>query len=97
MRSVHRQILGIIHSFEQGKIFFPEQFDHIGSNESIRQALSRICKQGIIVRLSQGVYLYPEVDDESGLLYPSADTIAEAKTHRYRVRTTPIGAYALNK
>lgn len=97
MQSIHQQILTIIHSFEQGKIFFPEQFGHIGSNESIRQALSRICKDGIIIRLSKGVYLYPVIDNELGVMYPSVDTVAKAIAQRDKARIIPTGAYALNQ
>ena len=97
MQSVHQQILAIIRTFEQGRIFFPEQFDNIGSNESIRQALSRICKEAIIIRLSKGVYLYPTIDSELGLLYPSVDTVAKAIACRDKARVMPTGAYALNK
>ncbi|MDL2257296.1 type IV toxin-antitoxin system AbiEi family antitoxin domain-containing protein [Bacteroidales bacterium OttesenSCG-928-I14] len=97
MQSIHQQILAIIHGFERGKIFFPEQFDHLGSNESIRQALSRICKDGIIIRLSKGVYLSPVIDSELGVLYPSVDTVAKAIAARDKARIIPTGAYALNR
>lgn len=97
MQSIHQQILTMIHSFEQGRIFFPEQFDLLGSNESIRQSLSRICKDGIIIRLSKGVYLYPVVDSELGILYPSVDTVAKAIATRDKARIIPTGVYALNR
>lgn len=78
MQSIHQQILTIIRGFKQGKIFFPEQFDDLNNNDSVRKALSRICKEGAIIRLSKGVYLYPIIDSELGVLYPSVDTVAKA-------------------
>ncbi|MDH8701420.1 hypothetical protein M2138_000762 [Dysgonomonadaceae bacterium PH5-43] len=97
MQSIHKQILTTINGFVRGKIFFPEQFDHLGSNESIRQSLSRICKDEIILRLSKGVYLYPVIDSELGILYPSVDTVAKAIAARDKARIIPTGAYALNR
>ena len=97
MQSIHQQVLATILGFEQGKIFFPEQFDYIGSNDSIRQALSRICKDETIIRISKGIYLYPIIDHELGLLYPSVDAVAKAIAQRDRARIIPTGAYALNR
>ena len=97
MQSTHQQILTAILSFERGKIFFPEQFDYIGNSDSIRQALSRICKDGVIVRVSKGIYLYPIIDSELGLLYPSVDAVAKAIAQRDKARIIPTGAYALNR
>jgi hypothetical protein len=97
MQSIHQQILAKIVSFERGKIFFPEQFDYMGNNDSIRQALSRICKEGTIIRISKGIYLYPIIDKELGLLYPSVDTVAKAIAQRDKARIIPTGTYALNR
>jgi predicted transcriptional regulator of viral defense system len=97
MQSTHQQVLNAINQFEQGTIFFPEQFDCLGSNESIRQSLSRICKEGAIIRLSKGVYLFPVVDNELGILYPSIERVARAISKRDKSRIQPTGIYALNK
>lgn len=97
MKSIHQQIVQTIRDFKQGTIFFPEQFDQVGNNDAVRQTLSRICKEGLIIRLSQGVYLYPVVDKELGVLYPSVDTIAKAIALRDKARIIPTGIYALNR
>jgi len=97
MQSIQQQILRTIRSFAPGTIFFPEQFDSIGSSDSIRQALSRICKEGTIIRLSKGVYLFPYIDKELGILFPSVERVAKAIAKRDKSRIQPIGLYALNK
>ena len=97
MKSIHQQIVQTIRDFKQGTIFFPEQFDQVGNNDAVRQTLSRICKEGLIIRLSQGVYLYPVEDKELGVLYPSVDTIAKAIALRDKARIIPTGIYALNR
>ncbi|MBD8347757.1 DUF6088 family protein [Dysgonomonas sp. HGC4] len=96
MQSIHQQVLDIIQNFKRGSIFFPEEFDHLGNNDFVRKALSRICKEGTIIRISRGVYLYPIIDKELGILYPSVDNIAQAISKRDKSRIIPTGLFALN-
>ena len=96
MQSVHKQVFDSIKSFEGGTIFFSEQFEYIGSNDSVRKALSRICSEGVIIRLSKGVYLNPIIDKELGVLYPSVDKVAKAISERDKSRIIPTGIFALN-
>lgn len=96
MPSIHQQIVGQIKNIGRGNIFFPEQFNHLGSSESVRQSLSRICREGAIVRLSKGVYLYPVIDKELGTMYPSVDKVARAISERDKSRVIPTGISALN-
>lgn len=81
---------------KRGKIFFPSDFSKIGNPDAIRQSLNRLVKRGVIVRLSQGIYLFPKIDKELGRLYPSIDEIAKAIAKRDRARIIPTGLYALN-
>jgi len=97
MQSFHQQVLSKIQELEPGSIFFPEDFASIGSDESIRQALSRICKAGTIIRLSKGIYLYPVIDEELGVFFPSVERIAKAIAKRDKSRIIPTGAFALNR
>jgi len=97
MQSIHQQVISKIYELERGSIFFPENFASIGSNESVRQSLSRICKDGTIIRLSKGVYLYPVIDEELGIFYPSVERIAKAISKRDKSRIIPTGAFALNR
>jgi predicted transcriptional regulator of viral defense system len=97
MQSIQQQIFRTIRETKQGTIFFPEQFSDLGGDDAVRQALSRICKEGTIIRLSKGIYLYPIVDQEVGILYPSVETVAKAIAERDRARIQPIGAYAMNR
>ena len=97
MQSIHIQILDKICELERGSIFFPEDFASIGNSEAIRQALSRICRNGTIIRLSKGIYLYPVIDEELGIFYPSVERIGTAISKRDRSRIVPTGAFALNR
>jgi hypothetical protein len=95
--SIEDQILKKIRDNKRGKIFFPANFSKIGSIDAIHQSLKRLEEKGIIVRLAYGIYLYPKVDKELGILYPPIDVIAKAIAKRDRARIIPTGIQALNK
>jgi hypothetical protein len=95
--SVSNQLLERIIQNGKGKLIFPADFVGLGSNESIRKALSKLLKEKILVRLGQGIYLFPEHDPELGILYPSPEEIAEAIARQDKARIIPTGAYALYK
>ncbi len=95
--SIHHRIKDKIKSFRKGTILFPFDFKDFGSVDAINQSLSRLTKEGIILRLGQGVYLYPKKDEVLGILYPSMEDIAEAIAKRDQVQIIPAGDYAMNK
>ncbi|GHT23869.1 hypothetical protein AGMMS4957_16010 [Bacteroidia bacterium] len=96
MQSTHNQIVSAIKKKGRGKIFFAKDFMLFGTNIAVRHALSRLCQDEFIVRLSMGIYLYPKNDEQIGILYPSIEDIAEAIAKREKARLIPTGAYALN-
>ena len=95
--SIFRKLEGKIKSLGKGTILFPPDFIDIGSVDVIKQSLSRMNKEGLIIRLGQGVYLYPKKDEVLGVLYPSMESIAEAIAKRDQVQIIPSGDYAMNK
>lgn len=95
--SVEDQILKIIRDNKRGKIYFPANFSKIGGSNAIHQALGRLEEKEYILRLASGIYLYPKVDKELGILYPPIDEIAIAIAKRDKARIIPTGVQALNK
>ncbi|HLN20929.1 MAG TPA: DUF6088 family protein [Bacteroidales bacterium] len=95
--SIENQILDKIVQGKRGKIYFPAAFSKIGSADAIHQGLGRLEEKGIIVRLAKGLYLYPKIDKELGILYPPIDEIAKKIAKRDKARIIPTGAQALNK
>ena len=77
-----------ISDYKKGKLFFPFHFVEMGSSAAIRQALKRLEKEGILIRLAHGIYLYPKKHPVLGVLYPSSDEIAMAIAKRDRARIT---------
>ena len=96
MQYVNNKIVGYIKRNRHGKIFFADEFRKFGSNEAVRQTLSRLCKKDFLIRLSAGIYLYPQHDKLIGIVYPSIESIAKIIAKREKTRLIPTGAYALN-
>jgi len=96
MQDVSNKIVEYINRSRHGRIFFADEFRKFGNNEAVRQTLSRLCKKDFLIRLSAGIYLYPQHDKLIGIVYPSIETIAKIIAKREKTRLIPTGAYALN-
>lgn len=94
--STEDEILERIKSFPKGELFFPADFIDLGSSEAVRISLFRLEKEGVILRVAQGIYVRPRVSRLIGPLTPLAEEVAEAIAKRDRIRTVPAGSYALN-
>ena len=94
---IHRLIVEAISRKERGEIVFPGDFLEFGSMDAVKKTFSRLAKDGTLVRLAQGVYLYPKRDPQLGILYPSLEEIAQAIGKRDKVRIQPTGSYALHQ
>jgi len=97
MHSVHKEILTKINALQAGSIVFPTDFRGFGTEDAVRQVLSRVAKEGKIERLAHGIYFLPKEHPTFGKLYPSLEEVAEAVAEHEHVRIRPSGAYALNK
>lgn len=97
MQSIHRQIEDKISSLKKGSILFTVDFIDFGTAENVKKVLLRLEKKQILVRLAHGIYLYPKVDKELGILFPSTEHIAEAIAKRDRIRIIPTGVFALQQ
>ena len=96
MQNTNNEIIKYIQRNRRGKIFFTNEFRKFGSNEAVRQTLSRLCKKNFLIRLSAGIYLYPQHDKLIGIVYPSIETVAKTIAKREKTRLIPTGAFALN-
>lgn len=94
---VENKIFESLKSRQKGVVIFVSDFSDYGSAESVKKALLRLNEKKTIVRLAHGIYLYPKVDKELGILFPSTEDIALAIARRDKVRIIPTGVQALNK
>ncbi len=97
MQSIHSQIENKISNLKKGTIVFVSDFAEFGTSENVKKVLLRLEKKGLLVRLAHGIYLYPKIDKELGILYPSTESIAEAIAKRDKIRIIPTGVYALQQ
>lgn len=81
----------------KGSVFFVDDFLDYGNPESVKKALLRLKEKELLVRLAHGIYLYPKVDKELGVLFPSTEEIAKAIARRDKARIVLTGVQALNK
>lgn len=94
---VENRIAETLKSYMKGSILFVDDFLDYGNAESVKKSLLRLKEKEILVRLSHGIYLYPKVDKELGVLFPSTEEIAIAIARRDKTRIVPTGVQALNK
>ena len=57
---IQEKILSRINASDGGAVFVASDFHDLGTNDAIRKSLSRLEKTGLIRRVLQGVYEYPE-------------------------------------
>jgi predicted transcriptional regulator of viral defense system len=97
MQSISNQIVETIIKKGRGKIIFTNDFSLLGTEFAIRQTLSRLCKEGLILRISAGIYIYPKISKLVGVVYPSVEEVVKQIAKHEKSRIVPTGLYALNK
>ncbi len=78
------------------KLYMVSDFAYLNNDGLVTRALSRLEKEGVLIRLSQGLYLYP-LHNKFGILRPSIEEIAYAIAEKDKARIIPCGLTALNK
>ena len=96
--NIGKRIVNNIKKCGRGSIFFPNSFVSYGDIKSVSKALERLTNDAVIIRLANGIYLYPKIDKELGLgvLYPSVEEVALQVAKRDKAHIAPTGAYAMN-
>ena len=94
---VEYQITEALKSIQKGSVLFVDDFLDYGNPESVKKALLRLKEKNILVRLAHGIYLFPKIDKELGVLFPSTEDIAKAIARRDKARIVLTGVQALNK
>ncbi len=97
MQSLQNKILARIRGKGRGCAFSSKDFLDLGSRNPVDKALSRLCTQGIIRRVTTGIYDLPRKDKElGGMLSPEANQVAHAIARKNGVSIQPSGALAAN-
>jgi hypothetical protein len=94
--SVEAAVKNRIIEHSPGWCFTPMHFADLGSDASIRKALSQLEKQKFIRRLARGLYDYPTKHDTLGVIPPDLNEVAKAIAEKDSVQIQPAGAHAAN-
>ena len=95
--NVENQIRRRTNARGRGAIVFPEEFYRHFKPGNVTVAFSALQRKGHLKRLAQGIYLFPKMDPELGILLPGIDQIAAAIAKRDKARIVPTGILALNQ
>ena len=97
MQSLRNQILARIRGKGRGCVFSSKDFLDLGDRNPVDKALSRLWAQGIIRRVTTGIYDFPREDVElGGRLSPDIHQVAQTIARKNGVCIQPSGALAAN-
>ncbi|MBR4924474.1 MAG: type IV toxin-antitoxin system AbiEi family antitoxin domain-containing protein [Prevotella sp.] len=93
--SVLYRVMEYLKTNKRGTILTIKDFMNIErlSYTHIRSILVHLCKRGILIRVSRGVYCYPKYDGNKPI-YPPVITILKAIAHKEGYEICPISEYA---
>jgi hypothetical protein len=77
MSQLAQSILSQAQSLPEGGLLSPKEFLHLGSRAAIDQTLSRLAREGRLLRVGRGVYSLP-VQGRFGVRPPSTEAVVEA-------------------
>lgn len=94
--TVPNRIMRRVRARGRGVVFTPADFFDLGSRATIDQALSRLARNGVIRRLTRGLYHYPRINPRLGPISPTPDAVAHALAKKTRSTVQVAGAQAAN-
>ncbi len=94
-QSLSKEIRNRITQKGEGKLYVIGDFADLNNDTLVTRVLSRLEKENFLIRLSQGIYLYPS-KNRYGVHKPSIDLIAKAIAEKDKTRIIPSGLMALN-
>ena len=74
--TIKKYIANIINRSEEGSLFFNNSFPNY-NDVYVREILTGLCEQGLIVRISYGIYVKP-LKSKFGVVYPPISEIVRA-------------------
>lgn len=77
MSQLAQSILSQAQSLPEGGLLSPKEFLHLGSRAAIDQTLSRLAREGKLLRIGRGAYSL-QVQGRFGVRPPSAEAVIEA-------------------
>lgn len=91
-----KEIRNTIERNGPGRLYMVQDFADLNNDGLVTRALSRLKNEGMLIRLAQGLYLYP-ARNKYGILFPTIEKIAYAIAEKDKARIIPSGLTALNR
>lgn len=91
-----KEIRNTIERNGSGRLYMVQDFAGLNNDGLVTRALSRLENEGMLIRLAQGLYLYP-ARNKYGILFPTIEKIAYAIAEKDKARIIPSGLTALNR
>lgn len=95
MSTLPASILSHAKALPEGGVLSPKEFLHLGSRAAIDQALSRLTREGKLLRVARGTYVTP-VSSRFGTRAPAPEKVVNALAAQSGEVVTPHGANAAN-
>ena len=96
MSAIKDKILKRIKSQKRGWVFCAKDFADLSTRNTIDKNLTRLIDGSFITRIDWGIYCYPIIQKDIGIIPPSIDDIAGAIAHSLGVSIFPSGAVCAN-
>lgn len=95
MNTLPEAILLHAQALPEGGVVSPKEFIHLGTRTAVDQALSRLAKEGKLLRVARGVYVAP-VSSRFGTRSPAPEKVVEALSTQSGEIVVSHGAAAAN-
>lgn len=95
MSTLPETILLHAQSLPEGGVIAAKEFIHLGTRAAVDQALSRLTKEGKLMRVARGIYVAPVVG-RFGARSPAPEKVVEALAIQTGEIVAPHGASAAN-
>jgi hypothetical protein len=95
MSQLAQSVLSAAQSLPEGGLLSPKEFLHLGSRAAVDQTLTRLTKEGQLLRVGRGAYALP-VQGRFGARPPSTESVVEAIEATSGEVVVPSGAAEAN-
>lgn len=77
MSKINEAILSVAQALPEGGLLSPKEFLHLGSRAAVDQALARLTRDGVLLRVGRGAYAAP-IQGRFGSRPPSTEAVVHA-------------------
>jgi len=95
-QSLENRVIRRIRASKSGSVFSAMHFLDFGTRAGVDQALSRLCREGLLRRCGRGLYVLPKAHPWFGETRPEPSALAKAIATRKGLELRPAEAEAAN-